>query len=70
MSFFPQITAFLNIFLLQSWINLFICIVHKNDINLKHNLRNIFVSEKLTNFPCAHDGVQTSGLWISSPTLY
>ena len=34
--------------------------------------QNIFDTEKLTNFSCVPDGVQlqTSGLWISSPTLY
>ena len=31
---------------------------------------NIFDSEKLTNFSCAPDGIRTSVLWISSPTLY
>ena len=31
---------------------------------------NIFDSEKLTNCPCATDGIRTSVLRISSPTLY
>ena len=31
---------------------------------------NIFDSEKLTNLSCAADGIRTSVLWISSPTLY
>ena len=32
--------------------------------------QHMFVSEKLAHFSCAPDGVQTSGLWILSPTLY
>ena len=31
---------------------------------------NIFDSEKTSHFSCAPDGIRTSGLCISSPTLY
>ena len=31
---------------------------------------NMFDSEKLTMVSCASDGIRTSVLWISSPTLY
>ena len=31
---------------------------------------NICDSEKLTNFSCTPDGIRTSVLWVSSPTLY
>ena len=34
------------------------------------NQHNIFDWKILTIFVCAADGVRTSGLWISSPTLY
>ena len=41
-------------------------------VGMTASQHNIFDSEKLSNFSRAPDvdGVQTSGLWIWSPTLY
>ena len=45
------------------------CVYTQGLCTLTASQHNIFDLEKLTIFVCAPDGIRTSGLWISSPSL-
>ena len=59
-----------RIFNVRTWPFLCVRIHTRRGWAHRQRVDTTFLTEKLTNFSCAADGVRTSGLWISSPTLY